>query len=113
MTDLPGLTRLLEPEFAIGPTSFRINKLLAEEAFDVLERIRAAAGVKIASVETSGSSPVVQVAGALLAIDPAEMKRIRNALWQEVVFQNAHHKTWTKLASNVDSAFDGMEAFNG
>jgi len=93
----------------LGQTHFRIEKLPAMAAFDVLEQIRVALGGVWPDVDLD-SGVGSGMLGAILRIPKDELAQIRAALFRAVFFRSPKVRGQeATLAGMEDMAFEGLE----
>jgi len=93
----------------LGQTHFRIEKLPAMAAFDVLEQIRVALGGVWPDVDME-SGIGSGMLGAILRIPKDELAQIRAALFRSVFFRSPKVRGQeATLAGMEDMAFEGLE----
>ena len=81
--------------------------MLAEEAFDVLERVRNSTGLGMGSI--IGKTSLIST---IFLFPRNEFKEIRDQLFVEVKFTNKQYQTPTILAGNVNQAFADLDAIH-
>ena len=92
-------------------TNFKINKLLAMDAFDLLEDIRPSVGMGITAILGKGL-PTTTILAMILNLPKNTFSNIKSKLFQGVSFTNTNMKSPTILAGNEDVAFNGLEALD-
>lgn len=95
-----------KPNFVIGETRFRIEKLLPMRAFDVMEMIRVAIG---GSIEGDSDNMMAFIVRVVLSIPREKLKEIRDSLFEQVYFRNKQVKTETAVFGMEEMAFNGLE----
>ena len=89
-----GLSEWEQPEFKLGQTTFRVRKLLARDAFSLLEALRPHlnAAIEQAGVNTlEGENAAVKALGrVILALPPEAIALAREQLFRAVWFTDAN-----------------------
>lgn len=100
----------------IGKTEFRINALLPEEGFDVLEEIRESA-ISPSNLYRVLENPTQEgirntLIAVLASLPKPIVKSIRNQMFTAVTFTNETAVTPQVLAGRLGMAFDPMQGLN-
>ena len=105
-----------ETTFTIRGTTFSISKLLAMEAYDVLEDIREALGASSKGLDEldlqSDGGAITAIVKTILRLPKANTDLIRRKLFAHISFTNASVATPIPLHGSEDMAFEGLEAFH-
>lgn len=122
--------KLLDEEFTLGATSFRIHKIPALEAWEVLEQIReqfgktldadvmALKGVGSAMADKASENghasdrtadQISAMARLVLGLPPSFVKSLRNRLFAHAQFRNQVAVDWQPLQGGEDTAFMNLE----
>ena len=98
---------LAKQTFTKGDTTFRIRKMLAMEAYEVLEIIRP--GVKGALSKVSGGFEDV-VTSVVFGLDREIVEQCRQRMFACITFTRPNSPDPRTLATREDEGFAGMEA---
>lgn len=98
-----------ELEFTKGETAFKINKLLAMDAFDVVEIIRTALA-ESKTIAGEFDNDGVALIKAILGINSDRLKEVKRKLFDHVTFTNTMYETPETLSKNEAAAFVGLDA---
>ena len=114
MPQLPQtIAELQQQQFSIGATHFEISKLLPQEAYTLLERMRVALAPGLGSHDWSVSDTAMGVIQALILvvanIPPSQLESIRDEMFSQVHFTNETAKQSLPLAGNIGLAFENLE----
>ena len=100
---------LTDREFKLGDTTFRIEKLLPEPAFDLAEIIRSNA-VNLWGKQGTGQMTLADLIAALMALDPTVVKQIQRIIYNEATFANPRTQMqFMTLPGKEGMAFGALE----
>ena len=112
-------------EIVLGDTTFKFGKMLAEEAFELLEELRPGLAPALTDLDIpdelfDGDEEAIKkramvvitrlVASVISSVPPNIIRSARNALFRHVRYTSKSQPTPTVLATDVNNAFDGLEA---
>ena len=98
-------------EFEIGGARFKVSKLPAMAAFNLLEQIRREVGRSTSEIKASEDpdATVGSMLQVVLSLEPAFVDQVRRKLFENVVFSNERAVTPQPLGGAEDLAFEGLE----
>ena len=94
-----------------GTTTFHIGKLFPMDAFRVLEKIRTALGVGMASVP-AGQSTAASIVAVVLSLPEDRFTEVRNLLFSHVTFTDKNVQTPLHVAGMEEQAFANLDPLN-
>ena len=105
--DLP-IKGITDSEVKIGATKFRFEKLLALEAFEVLEDLRP--GLAEAIGKQRGTTDIEQIASMVLGLPQWTVEKMRAKLFTSVTFtRKPNYVDPVRLDRDEEGAFDELE----
>ena len=97
-------------DVTLGDVSFKIDKIPATAAWDLLEFIRISIAKSSHGIPNRPGAQLVEVLiNAVFALPPGVVSQVRDKIFQRITFQKKSATTWQTLHKAEDTAFDDLE----
>ena len=112
-------------EIVLGETTFKFGKMLAEESFELLEELRPGLAPALTeldipdnlfdgdedAVKKRAMTVIAKLAASVISSVPPDIVRsARNELFKHVQYKSKSVPTLTTVATDINGAFNGLEA---